>query len=224
VAPQLAPVSPCSWSCSTMRAGCIFRMIWGSMVFDCAVGSMVSSRIGPGSNGSILLRVMLVDHCSIVSVLEELSSSVGAVSSFVVGAMVCSSTVVLSCIGWLSSIVLSWLIVGCGLGGFGLGGFGGLPRSPRSTHSASESESCCHTLASLQSVNCCSSSVMLSVKASGKVSLTLLIRFLLLAISNARAFFLALSGSFEMYVFTKLTCAHMRQTFGMPCIVSRFCI
>jgi hypothetical protein len=40
----------------------------------------------------------------------------------------------------------------------------------------------------------------------------LLLRFLLLAISNALAFFLALSGSFAMYVLTKLTWAHMQHT------------
>jgi hypothetical protein len=52
VAPQLAPMSLCSWSLKTTLVWCSLR-IMGRLIFTlCSEGAVASSRIVPGSNGS----------------------------------------------------------------------------------------------------------------------------------------------------------------------------
>jgi hypothetical protein len=76
VAPQLVPVSPCSWSLKTTRAWCSLR-IMGCLIFTlCSEGAVASSRIVPGSNGSSAIRIC--GGYSFSSSLRSLSSDVAS--------------------------------------------------------------------------------------------------------------------------------------------------
>jgi hypothetical protein len=71
VAPQLAPVAPCSWSLKTTCVWCSLR-IMGCLIFTLC--SVASSRIIPGSNGSSAIHIC--GGCSFSSSLRSLSSDV----------------------------------------------------------------------------------------------------------------------------------------------------
>jgi hypothetical protein len=134
VSPQLAPVSPYSWSLKTTRTWCSLRTM-GCLIFTlCSEGAVASSRNVPGSNGSSVIHIC--GGCSFSSLLSSLFSDVpsqlwgvrpgsielspSSVGAVVVG-MLDAIAVVVSKVFLLSTCVLSLVFLVVLVGGHTLG-------------------------------------------------------------------------------------------------------